>query len=138
MPFKSAPDAVTAVVRGDVQMYFAPVNLSKELGEAGKIRAIASVTEQRIPDLPNVPTFRESGLNLVYDSWFGIMAPAGVPKDIVTKLNRDIVAILKTPEVDAKIKAQYAIVVTDTPEQFDKRISEETEKLTEIFKEVTN
>jgi tripartite-type tricarboxylate transporter receptor subunit TctC len=138
VPFKSAPDAVTAVVRGDAQMYFAPVNLSKELGEAGKVRAIASVTAQRIPDLPNVPTFRESGLDLVYDAWFGILAPAGVPKDVVTKLNRDVVAILKTPEIDAKIKKQYAAVVTDTPEQFDKRIREETATLTEVFKAFTN
>jgi tripartite-type tricarboxylate transporter receptor subunit TctC len=138
VPFKSAPDAVTAVVRGDAQMYFAPVNLSKQLSEAGKVRAIASVTEQRIPDLPNVPTFREAGLNLVYDSWFGIIAPAGVPKDIIAKLNSDIVAILKTPEVADKIKKQYAIVVTDTPEQMDKRIAEETATLTEVFKAITN
>src|SRR3989440_12180054 len=62
VPFKSAPDAVTAVIRGDAQMYFAPVNLSKEMAEAGKVRAIASVTAQRIPDLPSVPTFREAGL----------------------------------------------------------------------------
>src|SRR5215471_11041627 len=76
VPFKSAPDAVTAVVRGDAQMYFAPVNLSKELAEAGKVRAVASVTEQRLPEMPNVPTFREAGLDYVYDSWFGLMAPA--------------------------------------------------------------
>ena len=138
VPFKSAPDAVTAVIRGDAHMYFAPVNLSKEMHEAGKVRAIASVTEQRIPDLPNVPTFREAGLNLVYDSWFGILAPAGVPKDVIAKLNQDIVAILKTPEVDAKIKAQYAVVQTDTPEQMDKRIAEETATLTEVFKAFTN
>jgi tripartite-type tricarboxylate transporter receptor subunit TctC len=138
VPFKSAPDAVTAVIRGDAHMYFAPVNLSKEMHEAGKVRAIASVTEQRIPDLPNVPTFREAGLNLVYDSWFGILAPAGVPKDVIAKLNQDIVAILKTPEVEAKIKAQYAVVQTDTPEQMDKRIAEETATLTEVFKAFTN
>src|SRR6266849_8808595 len=99
VPFKSAPDAVTAVVRGDAQMYFAPVNLSKELGEAGKVRAIASVTAARIPDLPNVPTFKEAGLDYVYDSWFGLMVPAGVPRDIVNKINRDMVQILKSPEV---------------------------------------
>ena len=69
VPFKSAPDAVTAVVRGDAQMYFAPVNLSKEMAEAGKVRAIAAVTPQRIPAMPDVPTFREAGLDYVYDSF---------------------------------------------------------------------
>jgi tripartite-type tricarboxylate transporter receptor subunit TctC len=138
VPFKSAPDAVTAVVRGDAQLYFAPVNLAKELAEAGKVRAIAAVTPARIPDLPNVPTFKEAGLDLTYDSWFGLLAPAGVPRDIITKINHDVVAILKTPEVAAKVKAQYAIPVTDTPEAFDKTIHDETAHLAELFKEFTN
>jgi tripartite-type tricarboxylate transporter receptor subunit TctC len=138
VPFKSAPDAVTAVVRGDAQMYFAPVNLAKEMAEVGKVNAIASATEQRIPEMPQVPTFREAGLNLVYDSWFGLMAPAGVPNEIVTKINQDVVAILKTPEVEAKIKAQFALPVTDTVDQFNKQIKDETAHLTEVFKEVTN
>jgi tripartite-type tricarboxylate transporter receptor subunit TctC len=138
VPFKSAPDAVTAVVRGDAQMYFAPVNLAKEMAEVGKVNAIASVTEKRIPEMPKVPTFREAGLDLVYDSWFGLMAPAGVPREIVAKLNQDLVAILKSPEVEAKIKAQYALPVNDTVEQFNKQIKDETAHLTEVFKEVTN
>jgi tripartite-type tricarboxylate transporter receptor subunit TctC len=138
VPFKSAPDAVTAVVRGDAQMYFAPVNLSKEMAEAGKVRAIAAVTAQRIPEMPNVPTFREAGLDYVYDSWFGLMAPAGVPRPIIEKINRDVVQIIKSPEVQAKLAAQFVIGVTDTPQQFDKIIKDETANLTEVFKEITN
>jgi tripartite-type tricarboxylate transporter receptor subunit TctC len=136
VPFKSAPDAVTAVVRGDAQLYFAPVNLAKELAEAGKVRAIAAATAERIPDLPNVPTFKETGVDLVYDSWFGLMAPAGVPRDIIAKINHDVVAILKRPDVGEKIKAQYAVPVTDTPEQFDKTIKDETAQLTETLKDI--
>ena len=138
VPFKSAPDAVTAVVRGDAQMYFAPVNLSKEMAEAGKVRAIASATAQRIPEMPNVPTFKEAGLDYVYDSWFGLMVPAGVPRDVVAKLNKDIVAILQSPEVKDKLAKQFVIGVTDTPEQFDKIIKDETANLTEVFKTFTN
>jgi tripartite-type tricarboxylate transporter receptor subunit TctC len=138
VPFKSAPDAVTAVIRNDAQMYFAPVNLAKEMAEAGKVRAIAAATAERIPELPGVPTFREAGLDLVYDSWFGLMAPSGVPRDVLQKINHDIVAILKSPEVDAKIKAQYAIAVTDTTEKFNKQIRDETAHLTEVFKEASN
>jgi len=138
VPFKSAPDAMTAVVRGDAQLYFAPVNLSKEMAEVGKVRAIASATAQRIPDMPNVPTFREAGLDLVYDSWFGLMAPAGVPRDVINKINQDVVGILKTAELGARIRAQYAHLVTDTPEQFDQQIRDETAHLTEVFRDVTN
>jgi tripartite-type tricarboxylate transporter receptor subunit TctC len=135
VPFKSAPDAVTAVVRGDAHMYFAPVNLSKEMAEAGKVRAIASATAERIPEMPDVPTFKEAGLNFVYDSWFGLLTQAAVPRDIVNKLNGDLVAILKSPEVKDKLAKQFVIGVTDTPEQFDKTIKDETANLTVVFKE---
>ncbi|HEY1362324.1 MAG TPA: tripartite tricarboxylate transporter substrate binding protein [Xanthobacteraceae bacterium] len=138
VPFKSAPDAVTAVVRGDAQLYFAPVNLSKEMAEGGKVRAIAAATAERIPELPQVPTFREAGLDFVYDSWFGLMTQAAVPRDIVAKINRDVVAILAEPEVKAKLAAQFVIGRSDTPEAFDKIIRDETAHLTEVFKEMKN
>ena len=135
VPFKSAPDAVTAVIRGDAHMYFAPVNLTKDLAAAGKVRAIAAATEKRIPDMPQVPTFTEAGLPFVYDSWFGVLAPAAVPRPIIEKLNRDFVASIKSAEVNAKLLAQFVIPVTDTPAAFDKRIREETANLTQVFKE---
>jgi tripartite-type tricarboxylate transporter receptor subunit TctC len=135
VPFKSAPDAVTAVVRGDAQMYFAPVNLAKEMSEGGKVKAIAAATQRRIPDLPNVPTFTEAGLPFVYDSWFGLMAPAGVPREIVDKINRDVVEAMKSPEMQAKAVAQFVILVTDTTDGFNKIIRDETALMTNVFKE---
>jgi tripartite-type tricarboxylate transporter receptor subunit TctC len=135
VPFKSAPDAVTAVIRGDAHMYFAPVNLTKDLASAGKVTAIAAATAKRIPDMPQVPTFTEAGLPFVYDSWFGLLAPVGVPKPIVEKLNRDVVASIKSPDVNAKMVAQFVVPVTDTPEAMDKIIRDETENLTKVFKE---
>ena len=89
VPFRSAPDAVTAVMRGDAQFYFAPVNLARDQSEAGKVQAIAAATAKRIPELPNAPTFTEAGLPFVYDSWFGLMAPRGVPKPILDKISKD-------------------------------------------------
>jgi tripartite-type tricarboxylate transporter receptor subunit TctC len=135
VPFKSAPDAVTAVIRGDAQMYFAPVNLAREYSEAGKVRAIASATAARLPELPNVPTFKQAGLDYVYDSWFGLMAPAGVPRDIVNKINRDVVAILQSPQTKDKLAKQFVEGRADTPEAFDKIIKDETAHLTQVFKE---
>ena len=138
IPFKGAPESVQAVLRNDVQMYFAPVNLTKELAESGKVRAIATVTAQRLPEMPDVPTFREAGYNFTYDSWFGLMTQSGVPRDIVKKLNQDIVASLKSPDVKDKLDKQFVLGVTDTPEEFDKIIRDDVERLTEVFKEVTN
>jgi tripartite-type tricarboxylate transporter receptor subunit TctC len=135
VPFKSAPDAVTAVIRGDAHMYFAPVNLTKDLAGAGKVTAIAAATAKRIPDMPQVPTFTEAGLPYVYDSWFGLVAPAGVPRPIIEKLNRDVVASIKSPDVNAKMVAQFVIPITDTPAAMDKIIRDETANLTKVFKE---
>jgi tripartite-type tricarboxylate transporter receptor subunit TctC len=135
VPFKSAPDAVTAVIRNDVQMYFAPVNLAKEQSEAGKVDAIAAATAQRIPELPNVPTFTEAGLPFVYDSWFGLMAPHGTPQSVLDKISKDWADALKTPEMKAKLDAQFVIAKADTPAAFDKIISDETANLTQVFKE---
>ena len=86
VPFKSAPDAVTAVMRGDAQLYFAPVNLARDQSAAGKVNAIAAATANRIPEMPNTPTFTEAGLPFVYDFWFGLMAPHGVPKAVLDKI----------------------------------------------------
>jgi tripartite-type tricarboxylate transporter receptor subunit TctC len=135
VPFRSAPDAVTAVIRGDAQMYFAPVNLARDQSAAGKVNAIAAVTARRIPEMPNTPTFTEAGLPFVYDSWFGLMGPAGVPKPVLEKISKDWADTLKTPEMQAKLKSQFLIGVTDTPAAMDKIIKDETEALTKVFKE---
>lgn len=135
VPFKSAPDAVTAVIRGDVQMYFAPVNLAKEHSEKGTVVAVAAATAKRIPDLPNVPTFTEAGLPYVYDSWFGLMAPHGTPQPILDKISKDWADALKTPEMKAKLDSQFVIALSDTPSAFDKIIRDETANLTTVFKE---
>ena len=135
VPFKSAPDAVTAVMRGDAQLYFAPVNLARDQSAAGKVNAIAAATAKRIPEMPNTPTFTEAGLPFVYDSWFGLMAPRGVPKPILDKISKDWAAAMKTPEMQEKLKSQFLIGVSDTPEAMDKIVKDETEKLTKVFKE---
>jgi len=92
----------------------------------------------RIPQLPDVPTFKEAGLDYVYDSWFGLMTQAAVPREIVSKINGDVVAILQLPEVKAKLAAQFLVPATDTPEQFDTIIRDETADLTKLFEEITD
>jgi tripartite-type tricarboxylate transporter receptor subunit TctC len=135
VPFKSAPDAVTAVMRGDAQLYFAPVNLARDQSAAGKVNAIAAATAKRIPEMPNTPTFTEAGLPFVYDSWFGLMAPRGVPKPILEKIARDWADVLKTADMQNKLKKQFLIGQSDTPDAMDKRVAAETANLTQVFKE---
>lgn len=135
VPFRSAPDAVTAVMRNDAQLYFAPVNLARDQSKAGKVKAIVAATAQRIPEMPDTPTFTEAGLPFVYDSWFGLMAPSGVPKAVLDKISKDWAAAMKTPEMQDKLQKQFLIGVTDTPEAMDKIVKDETESLTKVFKE---
>ncbi len=134
VPFRSAPDAVTAVIRGDAQFYFAPVNLARDQSQAGKVRAIAAATAQRIPELPDTPTFTEAGLKFVYNSWFGLMTQAAVPQAIRDKISKDWADAIKTPDIQNKLKAQFLIGVADTPAAMDKVVREETAQLTETFK----
>ena len=134
VPFRSAPDAVTAVIRGDAQLYFAPVNLARDQSQAGKVKAIAAATAMRIPELPDTPTFTEAGLKFVYDSWFGVMTQAAVSQAIRDKISKDWADALKTPDIQNKLKAQFMIGVTDTPAAMDKIVRDETAQLTETFK----
>jgi tripartite-type tricarboxylate transporter receptor subunit TctC len=135
VPFKSAPDAVTAVMRGDAQLYFAPVNLARDQSRAGKVRAIAAATAKRIPEMPETPTFTESGVPFVYDSWFGLIAPGAVPKPILEKISKDWADALKTPAIKGRLDKQFLIGQSDTPAQMDKIIRDETATLTQTFKE---
>jgi tripartite-type tricarboxylate transporter receptor subunit TctC len=136
VPFKSAPEAVTAVLRGDAQIFIGPMNLWKETAEAGKVRVLAVPTAQRLSELPNVPTFREAGFDFVYDSWFGLMTQSAVPRQIIYKINREVVSILQTPEVTSKFVAQFLVPRSDSPEEFDAVIRKETEQLAELFKDL--
>src|SRR4029078_4311861 len=96
---------------------------------------MAAATAKRIPEMPNTPTFTEAGLPFVYDSWFGLMAPHGVPKRTLKKIWKDWADARKTPEMKAKLKSQFLIGVSDTPDAMDKIVAQETDNLPKVFKE---
>ena len=136
VPYKGAPESVTSVIRGDTHMYFNPVNVSAELMESGKVRAIAVATEKRVPTLKDVPTLDEAGLKgFTYNSWFGLMAPAGTPKEIVDKVNADTVAAMQDQALQDRLAKQGIVVMTNSPAEFDGIIKADTERYTKIFQE---
>jgi tripartite-type tricarboxylate transporter receptor subunit TctC len=97
--------------------------------KTGKLRALAVTTAKRSQTAPDLPTIAESGVpGFDATSWFGLLAPAGTPKEIVTKLNKETVRILKTPEVKERLLAQGAEPVGNSPEQFAAHIKAEIEK----------
>src|SRR5262249_31367041 len=111
------------------------VNVGSEHIQTGKVKALAVMTAERNPVIKDVPTLKEAGLDMVYDSWFGLMAPSATPRDIVNKINHDLVDTLKNPDTKAKLDAQGVIPMPLTPEQYDKIIAGDTAKLTEMFKD---
>jgi tripartite-type tricarboxylate transporter receptor subunit TctC len=136
IPYKGAPEALNSILRNDAQLYFMSANLSTELIASGKIKALAISSASRSPMMPNIPTVGESGLpGYAYDNWFGIMAPAGVPRPIVMKLNADIVSVLKMPDVAQKMQSQGLVVTTQSPDEFDKMIKSEAERYGKILRD---
>jgi len=136
VPFRGAPEAVTAVVRGDVQMYFAPIPASLDLSTTKKVRAIAINSAMRVPQLPDVPTIAEAAVpDYKYDSWFGVLAPAATPKPILNKVSQDIATVLKMPDVADKLIKQGSIPVSNTPEQFSLILKNDTERYTKLLKD---
>jgi tripartite-type tricarboxylate transporter receptor subunit TctC len=138
IPYKGAPEAMAATMRGDAQIYFTPLNLTDELVQAGKIRAIASLAPRRMPELPDVPTFRESGFDFDHRPWYGLLGPAHLPRPIVDKINRDVIDIIRSVKVEENLRSQYLISLADTPEQFNEIIRVDTAALADIFKDSVN
>jgi tripartite-type tricarboxylate transporter receptor subunit TctC len=136
VPYKGAPDATNAVIRGDVQIYFAPIPNAKELSEAGKVRAIAINSDKRSPQLPNVPTVAEAAVpGYKYESWFGVLAPAGTPPAILTQISQDIAQVLKMPDIIEKLTTFGSIPAANSPEQFDAIIKSDTERYGKVLKD---
>jgi tripartite-type tricarboxylate transporter receptor subunit TctC len=136
IPYRGAPEAVNSVMRGDAQMYFAPIPAAQELSLAGKIGVVAINSSSRVAQLPDVPTIAESGLpSYKYDSWFGMLLPAGTPRPIVEKLSRDIARAMQIAEVRERMVRQGALPITDSPEQFDDIIRNDTERNARILRD---
>jgi len=134
VPHRGLPESQTAVIRGDVAMAFTFFNVGGDLIQGGKLRAVAVTGSKRMSQLPDVPTFAEAGLpEFNYDSWFGIMAPAGTPKAIVDKVSKDVAAALQAPDMKARFDPQGAELISSTPEKFGEVIRSNTEHYSALF-----
>jgi tripartite-type tricarboxylate transporter receptor subunit TctC len=129
IPQRGAPEAITSVMRGDSQLFFVGVNLATDLHKTGKIRAMAVSTAKRSPALPDVPTVAEAGLpEYKYDAWFAVMAPAGIPQPIITKVNQEIGRILQIPEIAERLTRQGVDIDFGPADAFDAQFKSEVER----------
>jgi len=136
VPYKGNAPAVTATMSGEVSLIFGGIAQASRLVEAGRLRAIAVSGARRSPALPNVPTVAESGLTgFEAGSWYGLLAPAATPRTIVERLNREVLRVLKLPDVRERLLAEAFEIPLDTPEEFAAHIRADVPKWAKVVKE---
>lgn len=134
VPYPGSGQAVTALLAGDVDMACLPALSVVAHVKAGKLKAIGASTAKRSALLPDVPTLREQGLEDVdAGAWIGVVAPAGTPAPIVDRIRREVVAVLRDPEVAAALQRQMMEVVGSTPEEFAAHLDAERRRWTPVI-----
>jgi len=136
IPYKGANLALTDVISGNVELYMSSVPTLIGHIKQGKLRALAVTSAKRVDDLPNVPTINESGYK-GFDAatWFGLLAPAGTPKEVISKLNAEFNKALKLPELSKRLSDEGADPAGGTPEQFAALIRDEIPRWGKVVKE---
>lgn len=134
VPYRGAPEAYTSVMRGDTQAFFTPPGVGEDLVLSGKVRAIAVSGPTRLPKFPDVPTFAEAGFSEVsYEAWFGLLVPAGVPADILAKLNRDIADVMAMPDIQNRFAQQGVTASTNSTAEFSEMLRADAERYGSMF-----
>jgi len=127
--YKSTGDALTGLFGGDVQGVFASIGLAAPNVKAGKLLALATTGAVRTNALPDVPTFKEQGYpDLVFNSWFGVVAPAKTPPDILARLNADIVKVLQSSDTKTRLEDAGFRATGSSREDFARHIASDTAK----------
>ena len=136
VPFKGNAAALTDLVAGRVQMMFSNLLTSVPHVRAGRLRALAITSVKRSPQAPDLPTVAESGVP-GYDltPWYGIFAPAGTPRSVVARLNREVGAILSAPDMKERFRTQGVDLTTSSPEELAALIRAEIPKWRKVVKE---
>jgi tripartite-type tricarboxylate transporter receptor subunit TctC len=136
VPYKGSGPAVADLVGGRVQVMFDAAPSLIAHVRSGKLRVLAAASAERNRLLPDVPTFAELGFPKVAVSlWYGLLAPAGTPRPIIERLNREVAKILETPEIGERLRAQGAEPMPGTPEAFASFMQEEMAKWAPVVKQ---
>jgi len=135
VPYKGGAQVIVDVISGQIAMMFVNQVAALPQVQGGRVRALAVAGNKRSPSLPDVPTFVESGFkDFVISVWWGVMGPAGMPKDVVTLLNREIVAGLASPDMGQRLQAMSAQPIGGTPDEFAAFFAAETKRWAPIVK----
>jgi len=134
-PYKGTGPQLQAVVAGEVDMTIDPF-VGMQMIRAGKLRPLAVLASKRSPALPDVPTMQEAGIpGMSFNSWAGLLAPAGTPKEIVTRLNQEVSRIVASPDIKERLAAIDYEAVGSTPEQFAAILAEDNARWAKLVKD---
>ena len=119
IPYKGASPAFTGLLGGEIGIYMSSIQPAIPMLKAGRVKALGVTSTKRIASLPNVPTIAESGLpGYEVTNWYGVLLPAGAPKDVLGKLHGELVKILKQKDVQQRFEGEGGDTAPDTPEHF--------------------
>ncbi|MGH7186809.1 MAG: Bug family tripartite tricarboxylate transporter substrate binding protein, partial [Pseudomonadota bacterium] len=136
VPYKGAENAMLAVLAGQVHMVVIGPPASATHVKSGKLRALAVLGKERYPGLPEVPTAAESGIpEFEVDTWYGVLAPAGVPREIVARLNADLVKIMRAPEMRDRLATMGIQPLSSTPDEFGAFLNSEVARWGKVVRE---
>ena len=135
VPYKGDAPAIVDLLGGQIQFFMGgPLVLQQHIN-AGKLRGIAVSTEKRSPIFPDLPAIHEALPGYTAMTWFGMWAPLGTPKDVVTRLNQSIGRILKLPDVQERLRANGMEGGHNTPDEYNRFIAQEIAKYTKVVKD---
>lgn len=135
VPYRGTGPAITAILSGEVSTMFMPALTALPLIQSNRVRALAVTSLERLPALPALPTVSEAGLKGYQSSqWYGLLAPAGTPADILNSLNGHAMKIMQAPEMRERMKNSGSVAVGSTREMFTKFVQSEFSKWAQVIK----
>ena len=133
VPYSSSPQAMTALIRNDVQMVCLPaISVVPQVG-SGQVKILAVTTAERSSLLPKIPTLKEAGIDVEADAWMGLIAPAGIPDAMVERIRGLVTEAIDSGTIREKLKAQLMEPIPDTPAQFRARIDSDIARWTPVI-----
>ena len=138
VPYKGEAAAIVDIVGGRVSMIFMTPPLSLPQIRAGKLKALAVTGSRRIPALPSIPTLDEVGVAGMDTPalWYGLAAPKGTPAEVIDRLNKEILAVVKAPEFGRSLQEQGVFVLGEPPAQFTRRVQADVVSITKVVKAI--
>ena len=135
IPYKGVPEVITDTVTARLHFAYAPIGNTLPFIKDKRLTALAVSTAARSPALPDVPTIAEAALpGYVFDHWYGMFAPAKTPRAVVNQLSQEVRRILTLADIREKFAARGVVAKPSTPEEFDRFVRAEVEKITKVMK----